>query len=89
MKTGQTADSSREQEKIILTPAGEDLVPVTVNASSWPTRQSQPGQIVAALVDSKSTLKTFTLRNGRPCRIPSEEFVTQSVAGAIIRQARH
>ncbi len=60
--------------------------------------EPRPGQIVAALVDGKSTLKTFTLKNGRPCLksenpqypalIPSEEFVTQGVARAIIRQAR-
>jgi repressor LexA len=56
------------------------------------------GQIVAALVDRKSTLKTFVLKNNKPFLkaenpkypdlIPSEELVIQGVFRALIRKAR-
>ena len=56
------------------------------------------GQIVAALIDRKSTLKTFVLKNGKPFLkaenprypnlIPSEELVIQGVFKALIRRAR-
>ena len=58
----------------------------------------RPGQIVAALVDRKSTLKTFLVKNGRPFLkaenpkypdlIPSEELMIQGVFRALIRKAR-
>ena len=57
----------------------------------------RPGQIVAALIDRKSTLKTFVLKNGRPFLkaenpkypdfIPSEELMIQGVFRALIRKA--
>lgn len=57
----------------------------------------RPGQIVAALIDGKNTLKTFVLKNGRPFLkaenlkypdlIPSEELVIQGVFRALIRRA--
>jgi len=71
-----------------------------------PTRCTRPGpnskrrydQIVAALIDRKSTLKTFLVKNGRPFLkaenpkypdlIPSEELVVQGVFRALIRRAR-
>lgn len=55
------------------------------------------GQIVAALIDRKNTLKTFVIKNGRPYLkaenpkypdlIPSEELVIQGVFRALIRKA--
>src|SRR5579863_8519589 len=56
------------------------------------------GQIVAALIDRKNTLKTFVLKNGKPFLkaenpkypdfIPSEELVIQGVFRVLIRKAR-
>jgi repressor LexA len=56
------------------------------------------GQIVAALIDRKSTLKTFVLKNHKsflkaenpkyPDLIPSEELMIQGVVRALIRKAR-
>jgi repressor LexA len=56
------------------------------------------GQIVAALMDRKSTLKTFVLKNNKPFLkaenpkypdlIPSEELMIQGVFRALIRKAR-
>ena len=56
----------------------------------------RPGQIVAALIDRKSTLKTFVLKNGKPFLkaenpkypdlIPSEELMIQGVVRAVLRQ---
>lgn len=56
------------------------------------------GQIVAALIDRKSTLKTFLSKNGKaflraenpkyPDLIPSEELMIQGVFRALIRKAR-
>ena len=58
----------------------------------------RPGQIVAALIDRKSTLKTFLLRNGKPFLkaenpkypdlVPAEELMIQGVFRALIRRAR-
>jgi repressor LexA len=58
----------------------------------------RPGQIVAALVDRKSTLKTFVMKNGKPFLkaenpkypdlIPSEELMIQGVFRALIRKAK-
>ena len=57
-----------------------------------------PGQIVAALIDRKSTLKTFLVKNGKsfltaenpkyPDLIPSEELMIQGVFRALIRKAK-
>ncbi|MDB6129548.1 MAG: transcriptional repressor, LexA family [Verrucomicrobiales bacterium] len=56
------------------------------------------GQIVAALIDRKNTLKTFILKNGKPFLkaenpkypdlIPSEELVIQGVFRSLIRRAK-
>jgi repressor LexA len=56
------------------------------------------GQIVAALVDGESTLKTYILRNGKPYLraenpkypdlIPAQELMVQGVFKALIRQAK-
>jgi repressor LexA len=56
------------------------------------------GQIVAALIDRKSTLKTFVVKGGKPFLkaenprypnlIPSEELVIQGVFKALIRRAK-
>ena len=55
----------------------------------------RPGQIVAALIDRKSTLKTFVAKNGRPFLkaenpkypdlIPLEELMIQGVVRAVLR----
>lgn len=55
----------------------------------------RPGQIVAALIDRKSTLKTFVMKNGKPFLkaenpkypnlIPSEELMIQGVVRAVLR----
>ena len=57
----------------------------------------RPGQVVAALIDRKNTLKTFLVRNGKPFLkaenpkypdlIPSDELVIQGVLRALIRKA--
>jgi len=59
--------------------------------------EPRPGQVVAALIDRKSTLKTFVLKGGRPFLkaenpkypdlIPSEELMIQGVFRALIRKA--
>lgn len=56
------------------------------------------GQIVAALIDRKSTLKTFVVKHGKPFLkaenpkypnlIPSEELVIQGVFKALVRRAK-
>src|SRR5208282_5381330 len=56
------------------------------------------GQIVAALIDRDSTLKTFIVKNGRPWLraenpkypdlIPAQELVIQGVFKALIRKAK-
>lgn len=56
------------------------------------------GQIVAALIDRKNTLKTFLIKNGKPFLraenpkypdlIPSEELLIQGVFKALIRKAK-
>ena len=56
------------------------------------------GQIVAALIDGESTLKTFVLKGGRPYLraenpkypdlIPAQELMIQGVFKALIRRAR-
>ncbi len=61
-----------------------------------PTPRS--GQIVAALIDRKNTLKTFLVKNGKPFLkaenpkfpdlIPTEELVIQGVFRALIRKAK-
>ena len=60
--------------------------------------EPRSGQIVAALIDCKNTLKTFLVKNGKPFLkaenpkypdlIPSEELVIQGVFRALIRKAR-
>jgi repressor LexA len=60
--------------------------------------EPRAGQIVAALIDRKSTLKTFLLKNGKPFLkaenpkypdlIPSDELMIQGVFRALIRKAR-
>ena len=58
----------------------------------------RPGQIVAALIDRKSTLKTFVMKNGKPFLkaenpkypnlIASEELMIQGVFRALIRKEK-
>jgi repressor LexA len=58
----------------------------------------RPGQIVAALMDRKSTLKTFVLKNGKPFLkaenpkypdlIPSDELMIQGVFRVLIRKGK-
>ncbi len=57
----------------------------------------RPGQVVAALIDRKNTLKTFLVKSGKPFLkaenpkypdlIPSDELVIQGVLRALIRKA--
>jgi repressor LexA len=56
------------------------------------------GQVVAALIDRKNTLKTFVIKNGKPFLkaenpkypnlVPSEELVIQGVLRAVIRRMK-
>ena len=56
------------------------------------------GQIVAALIDGESTLKTFVMKNGKmwlraenpkyPNLIPAQELMIQGVFKALIRKAK-
>lgn len=58
----------------------------------------RPGDVVAALIDNESTLKTFVKQRGKPCLkaenpkypnlIPAEELVIQGVMVALIRKYR-
>ena len=58
----------------------------------------KPGDVVAALIDGESTLKTFLTRNGKPFLraenpkypelIPAQELVIQGVLKALIRRSR-
>ena len=60
--------------------------------------EPRPGQVVAALIDRKNTLKTFVVKNGKPFLraenpkypdlIPSEELVIQGVMVALIRKRK-
>jgi repressor LexA len=60
--------------------------------------EPRSGQIVAALIDQKNTLKTFVVKNNKPFLkaenpkypdlIPSEELMIQGVFRALIRKAR-
>jgi repressor LexA len=60
--------------------------------------EPRPGQVVAALVDGASTLKTFVLKNGKPHLraenpnypdlIPAQELMIQGVFKALIRRAK-
>jgi len=60
--------------------------------------EPRPGQVVAALIDRKNTLKTFLIKNGKPFLkaenpqypdlIPSEELVIQGVLRTLIRQSK-
>ncbi len=59
--------------------------------------EPRSGQIVAALIDRKSTLKTFVLKNGKPFLkaenpkysdlVPSDDLMIQGVFRALIRKA--
>src|SRR5260221_3396460 len=56
----------------------------------------RPGDVVAALIDNESTLKTFVMDKGKPCLraenprypklIPASELVIQGVMVALIRK---
>ena len=56
------------------------------------------GQIVAALIDGESTLKTYLVRSGKPYLraenpkypdlIPAQELMIQGVFKALIRKAK-
>ena len=58
--------------------------------------EPRPGQVVAALIDRKSTLKTFVVKNGKPFLkaenpkypdlIPSDELMIQGVVRAVLRR---
>lgn len=60
--------------------------------------EPRPGQIVAALIDGESTLKTYVLKNGKPYLraenpkypdlIPAQELMIQGVFKALIRKAK-
>jgi len=60
--------------------------------------EPRSGQVVAALIDRKDTLKTFMVRNGKPFLkaenpkypdlIPSEDLMIQGVFRALIRRAK-
>jgi repressor LexA len=60
--------------------------------------EPRPGQTVAALIDGRSTLKTFLVKKGKPFLqaenpkypdlIPCEELMIQGVLRALIRKAR-
>ncbi len=60
--------------------------------------EPRSGDIVAALIDGESTLKTFLRKNGRPYLqaenpkypdlIPAQELMIQGVFKALIRKAK-
>lgn len=61
------------------------------------TRTPKPGDVVAALIDNESTLKTFVTENGVPCLraenpqyptlIPASELTIQGVMVGLVRRA--
>ncbi|NGO38798.1 repressor LexA [Limisphaera ngatamarikiensis] len=61
-------------------------------------RTPRPGDVVAALIDNESTLKTFVMVRGKPCLraenpkypdlIPARELVIQGVMIALIRKVK-
>jgi repressor LexA len=63
-----------------------------------PRAEPKTGDVVAALIDGESTLKTFMLRNGKPYLkaenprypdlIPAEELVVQGVLVALVRKRK-
>jgi repressor LexA len=60
--------------------------------------EPRPGQVVAALIDGASTLKTFVVKGGKPYLkaenpkypdlIPAQELMIQGVVKALIRRAK-
>jgi len=60
--------------------------------------EPRKGQIVAALIDGESTLKTFVVKGGKPYLkaenpkypdlIPAQELMIQGMFKALIRKAR-
>lgn len=58
----------------------------------------RPGDVVAALIDNESTLKTFIIDRGKPCLraenprypklIPAQELVIQGVMVALVRKQK-
>jgi repressor LexA len=60
--------------------------------------EPRPGQVVAALIDGASTLKTFVMKSGKPYLkaenpkypdlIPAQELMIQGVVKALIRRAK-
>jgi len=60
--------------------------------------EARHGQVVAALIDGKSTLKTYVVKNRRPFLraenpkypdlMPADELMVQGVFVALIRKAR-
>ena len=60
--------------------------------------EPRPGDVVAALIDGESTLKTFLRRNGKPYLkaenekypdlLPAQELMIQGVFKALIRKAK-
>lgn len=60
--------------------------------------EPRPGQVVAALIDGASTLKTFLVKSGKPYLraenpaypdlIPAQELMIQGVFKALLRKAR-
>jgi repressor LexA len=63
-----------------------------------PRAEPKTGDVVAALIDGESTLKTFMLRNGKPYLkaenprypdlIPAQELVVQGVLVALVRKRK-
>jgi repressor LexA len=59
-------------------------------------REAKPGDVVAALIDGQSSLKTFLVQRGRPFLraenprypdlIPADELVIQGVMVALVRK---
>jgi len=74
---------------------GKHIIPGDL-AVIEPRAEPRPGDVVAALIDGESTLKTFMLRNGKPYLkaenprypdlIPAEELVIQGVLVALVRK---
>lgn len=62
------------------------------------SRMPKPGDVVAALIDRESTLKTFDLEDGRPILraanpnypdlVPADELLIQGVMIALVRKCQ-
>ena len=99
---GKFEDETLQKEGVALRVAGESMIGRHILDGDIVVLEHGPeprnGQIVAALIDGDSTLKTFVLKGGKaylkaenpkyPNLIPAQELMIQGVFRAMIRKAK-